>query len=153
MFILLLLLLRLHFSKWTGLSCSRIAILRGEDHAKQHFLSLLFILSNIFLTLVFSIKNLESSNLAITRHENVYLDVHGEEDDEEGVDEVVDEEILDRLDVGGAGEAGGDPHVDGGQGQEAGDVHVDDHLVPADCGVRGTSDNENISPVLCSQVE
>ena len=102
---------------------------------------------------MFSIKNLESSNLAITRHENVYLDVHGEEDDEEGVDEVVDEEILDRLDVGGAGEAGGDPHVDGGQGQEAGDVHVDDHLVPPDCGVRGTSDNENISPVLCSQVE
>ena len=60
----------------------------------------------------------------------MYLNVDSKEDGEEGVGEVVYEVELHRLDVGGAGQAGGHPHVDRGQGQQAGDVDCDHHLVP-----------------------
>ena len=51
------------------------------------------------------------------------LDDYIDQNHKEGVGEVEEEPDLHRLDVGGAGEAGGDREVDGGEDHHAGDVH------------------------------
>ena len=51
------------------------------------------------------------------------LDDYIDQNHKEGVGEVEKEPDLYRLDVGGAGEAGGDREVDGGEDHHAGDVH------------------------------
>ena len=49
--------------------------------------------------------------------------------DQDGVCEVEQQPDLYRLDVGCAGEGGGDGHVDGGEHHHAGDVHRDDQVI------------------------
>ena len=49
--------------------------------------------------------------------------------DQDGVCEVEEQPDLDRLDVGRAGEGGGDGHVDGGEHHHARDVHRDDQVI------------------------
>ena len=51
-----------------------------------------------------------------------------DDDDEEGVGEVVEEPDLHGLDDGSAGKGAGDGEVDGGQDHHAGDVDGDDQV-------------------------
>ena len=57
--------------------------------------------------------------------------------------QIEEEPDLDRLDVGGGGEAGGDREVDRGQDHHAGDIDADDQLVFVSVGdvVGGLVDN------------
>ena len=58
---------------------------------------------------------------------NSHLQQNIDNDDEDRVGEVEEEPDLHWLDVGGAGEAGGDREVDRGQDHHAGDVDGVDH--------------------------
>ena len=60
---------------------------------------------------------------------NPHLEENIDQYDEDRVGEVEEEPDLHWLDVGGAGEAGGDREVDRGQDHHAGDVDGDDHAV------------------------
>ena len=68
---------------------------------------------------------------------------HIDDDDEEGVGEVVEEPDLHGLDDGSAGEVAGDREVDRGQDHHAGDIDADDQLVFVSVGdvVGGLVDN------------
>ena len=60
---------------------------------------------------------------------NSHLEENIDNDDEDRVGEVEEEPDLHWLDVGGAGEAGGDREVDRGQHHHAGDVDGNYHAV------------------------
>ena len=67
---------------------------------------------------------IDCTNLSVS-----HLKKNIDDDDKERVGQVEEEPDLHRLDVGGAGEAGGDRQVDRGQHHHAGDVDGDDHAV------------------------
>ena len=70
--------------------------------------------------------------------DNSHLEENIDQDDEDGEGEVEEEPDLHRLDVGGAGQAGGDREVDRGQDHHAGDVDgVDQAVLVLSCDVVG----------------
>ena len=69
------------------------------------------------------------SDINRNRNRKTHLEENIDQDDEDGEGEVEEEPDLHRLDVGGAGEAGGDRDVDRGQDHHAGDVDGVDKVV------------------------
>ena len=69
---------------------------------------------------------IDCTNLSVS-----HLKKNIDDDDKERIGQVEEEPDLHRLDVGCAGEAGGDREVDGGQDHQGGDVQLEDQGVPA----------------------